>query len=101
MDLWRTPGQVRGTSVDGDHGQIHLRENQARQLHGLPLICLHPVPVSGRIFARLLGALEDRRFAMAPICLAMACQINRLRRRLFRIMPTPWGHYWIHSSTVP
>ncbi len=66
MDLWRTPKQVRRTYVDGDYGQIHLRENQAHHLHGLPLICLHPVPVSGRIFGRLLGALEDRRFAMAP-----------------------------------
>ncbi len=65
MDYWRTPATVQKYYVDDRHGQVHVRDNGVRAGTALPIIIIHPMPVSGRMFVRLLEALTDSRYAVA------------------------------------
>ena len=66
MEFWRTPAPVRRYYLDLEFGQCHLRDNAARDQKALPVLCLHPKPLSGRSFTQLLKALSPLRFAVAP-----------------------------------
>ena len=52
--------------IDGPFGQIHLRYVRPPQASGAtPVLCLHPNPLSGRIFEPLLQNLGEDRFVAA------------------------------------
>lgn len=66
MEFWRTPASVSRYYLDLEFGQVHIRDNGARDKRALPLLCLHPVPLSGRSFTHLLKAFSPARLALAP-----------------------------------
>jgi len=66
MAFWRTPAPVRRHYFDLEFGQVHVRDNGARAQSALPVLCLHPLPLSGRSFTHLLKAFSPMRFAVAP-----------------------------------
>lgn len=66
LEFWRTPAPVKRQYIDLESGQVHVRDNAARSKKALPLLCLHPAPLSGRSFTQLLEALAPTRFAVAP-----------------------------------
>ena len=65
-DFWRMPAPLRRSYLDLEYGQCHVRDNGARDKSALPLLCLHPVPLSGRSFTHLLKAFSPARLALAP-----------------------------------
>jgi len=59
--------RVRRSFLDGRYGQLHVRTVAPDiPTAAPPLVCLHPTPLSGRMFARFLGEMGRDRSAMAP-----------------------------------
>lgn len=53
------------TYIDGPFGQLHLRYVKPADAGTPPVLCLHPNPLSGRIFEPLLAELGRDRFVAA------------------------------------
>ncbi len=53
------------TYIDGPFGQLHLRYVTPAHAAAVPVLCLHPNPLSGRIFEPLLADLGRDRLAVA------------------------------------
>lgn len=58
--------RVKRQFTDGRFGQIHSRIAAPVRHNHAPIVCLHMSPKSGRLFARILPFLADRRIALAP-----------------------------------
>ena len=57
---------VKKAYTDGPFGQIHYRYAGAKGIAGIPLICLHPSPLSGIVYENWLAEMGTDRYTLAP-----------------------------------
>lgn len=57
---------VTRTFVDGPFGQLHSRVSQPDSITGVPVVCLHMSPKSGKSYRDVLPYLAADRVALAP-----------------------------------
>ena len=58
--------ELRRAYVDGPHGQIHYRYVHPAESGKLPLLCLHPSPLSGVVYDNWLIEMGRDRYSLAP-----------------------------------